>query len=32
MRRKESVIFANMCMICDGKGNVVVQDRVEIRV
>lgn len=28
MRRKESVIFANMCMICDDKGNVVVQDRV----
>ena len=24
----ENVIFTNMCMICDGKGNVVVQNRV----
>ena len=27
MRVPESVIFANMCMICDRSGNVLVQDR-----
>ena len=29
MRTPETVIFANMCMICDGLGNVLVQDRVD---
>lgn len=29
MRTPEQVIFANMCMICDGLGNVLVQDRVD---
>ncbi len=29
MSRTETVIFTNMCMICDGKGNVLVQDRVD---
>ena len=27
MSRSESAIFTNMCMISDGKGNVLVQDR-----
>ena len=27
MSRSESAIFTNMCMICDGRGNVLVQDR-----
>ena len=27
MSRAESAVFTNMCMICDGKGNVLVQDR-----
>ena len=27
MSRSESAIFTNMCMICDGQGNVLVQDR-----
>ena len=27
MRMPETVIFANMCMICDQSGNVLVQDR-----
>ena len=27
MSRCESAIFTNMCMICDGSGNVLVQDR-----
>lgn len=27
--KKESAIFTNMCMIYDGKGNVVVQDRAD---
>lgn len=29
MRTPESVIFTNMCMICDNAGNVLVQDRVD---
>ena len=29
MRTPEQVIFANMCMICDDMGNVLVQDRVD---
>ena len=29
MRTPEQVIFANMCMICDAMGNVLVQDRVD---
>lgn len=29
MRTPESVIFTNMCMICDDAGNVLVQDRVD---
>ena len=27
MSRSESAIFTNMCMICDGRGNILVQDR-----
>jgi len=27
MAREEPAIFTNMCMICDGQGNVLVQDR-----
>ena len=27
MSRKEEVELTNMCMICDGKGNVLVQDK-----
>ena len=27
MSRSEPAIFTNMCMICDGHGNVLVQDR-----
>ena len=27
MSRSEPAIFTNMCMICDGSGNVLVQDR-----
>ena len=27
MSRSEPAIFTNMCMICDGRGNVLVQDR-----
>ncbi len=27
MRNIEKVIFTNMCMICDGNGNVVMQER-----
>lgn len=27
MSRTEKVILTNMCMVCDGQGNVVVQDR-----
>lgn len=29
MRTPESVLFTNMCMICDNSGNVLVQDRVD---
>ena len=29
MRTPEQVIFANMCMVCDDMGNVLVQDRVD---
>lgn len=29
MRTPESVIFTNMCMVCDNSGNVLVQDRVD---
>ena len=29
MSRTENTIFTNMCMIYDGKGNVLVQDRVD---
>jgi len=29
MDRIEKAIFYNMCMICDGRGNVLVQDRVK---
>ena len=28
MRAREEVIFTNMCMVLDGEGNVLVQDRV----
>lgn len=28
MHKSEPTIFTNMCMICDGEGNVLVQDRV----
>ena len=27
MSRMEEVELTNMCMICDGKGNVLVQDK-----
>ena len=27
MAREEKAIFTNLCMICDGKGNVLVEDR-----
>ena len=27
MARKETAVFTNMCMVTDGKGNVLVQDR-----
>lgn len=27
MAREEKAIFTNMCMICDGSGNILVQDR-----
>lgn len=27
MSRSEAAIFTNMCMVCDGRGNVLVQDR-----
>lgn len=27
MSRTESAIFTNLCMVCDGHGNVLVQDR-----
>ena len=27
MSRSEPAIFTNMCMVCDGRGNVLVQDR-----
>ena len=27
MARKEMAVFTNMCMVTDGKGNVLVQDR-----
>ena len=27
MARSESVILTNMCMVCDGDGNILVQDR-----
>jgi len=29
MSRQETVTFTNMCMVCDGMGNVLVQDRVD---
>lgn len=29
MERTETVILTNMCMICDAKGNVLVEDRVD---
>lgn len=29
MDRSERVVLTNMCMICDGAGNVLVQDRVD---
>ncbi len=29
MSRKEITIFTNMCMIYDGVGNVLVQDRLD---
>ena len=29
MRTKETVIFTNMCMICDGKGSVLLQNRID---
>lgn len=29
MAKNENVVLTNMCMICDGKGNVVVQNRVD---
>lgn len=29
VKRTEQTIFTNLCMICDGKGNVLVQDRVK---
>lgn len=29
MKRTEQTIFTNLCMICDDKGNVLVQDRVK---
>lgn len=29
MRQSEQVIFSNMCMVEDGRGNVVVQERVD---
>ncbi len=29
MSKTETVIFTNMCMICDGNGNVLVQDRID---
>lgn len=29
MRTPETVILANMCMVCDNLGNVLVQDRVD---
>ncbi len=29
MGRTETVIFTNMCMVTDGEGNVLVQDRVD---
>lgn len=28
MRKTETVIFTNLCMVCDGAGNVLVEDRV----
>ena len=28
MKRTEEVILTNMCMVYDGKGNVLVQDKV----
>lgn len=28
MARAEDVELANMCMLCDGKGNVLVQDKI----
>ena len=27
MAREEKAVFTNMCMICDGAGNILVQDR-----
>ena len=27
MRKNEKAVFMNLCMICDGDGNVLVQDR-----
>ena len=27
MSRSEKAIFTNLCMVCDGKGNILVQDR-----
>ncbi len=27
MAREEMTIFTNLCMICDGKGNILVEDR-----
>lgn len=27
MAREEKAVFTNLCMICDGKGNVLVEDR-----
>lgn len=29
MHKKESAIFTNMCMIYDGEGNVIIQDRID---
>ena len=29
MSRREQVVLTNMCMIYDGKGNILVQDRLD---
>ena len=29
MAREEKAVFTNMCMVTDGNGNVLVQDRLE---